>query len=97
MVLPTMPRRATTRGAHGRSPRGGLAQALDTPTGKAGYVRALFDEIAPRYDEITVWLSLGRDAGLLVAAGFAHHVTVLVDLFPQTPHVEAVSTFVRGA
>ena len=25
-------------------------------------MRLLFDEIAPRYDDITVWLSLGRDA-----------------------------------
>ena len=44
-------------------PRGALTQALATPAGKATYVRALFDEIAPRYDDITVWLSLGRDAG----------------------------------
>jgi len=47
----------------GTPPRGALTQALATPAGKAGYVRALFDQIAPRYDEITVWLSLGRDAG----------------------------------
>ena len=26
-------------------------------------MRALFHEIAPRYDDITVWLSFGRDAG----------------------------------
>lgn len=43
-------------------PRGPLAQALATPDGKARYVRALFHEIAPRYDDITVWLSCGRDA-----------------------------------
>jgi demethylmenaquinone methyltransferase/2-methoxy-6-polyprenyl-1,4-benzoquinol methylase len=36
--------------------------ALATPEGKAAYVRALFHEIAPRYDDITVWLSGGRDA-----------------------------------
>ena len=50
-------------GKRGRAPRGGLTQALATPAGKASYVRALFDEIAPRYDDITVWLSFGRDAG----------------------------------
>lgn len=44
-------------------PRGILADALATPDGKARYVRSLFDEIAPRYDDITVWLSCGRDAG----------------------------------
>ncbi len=43
-------------------PRGELTQALATPAGKAAYVRALFHEIAPRYDDITVWLSFGRDA-----------------------------------
>jgi ubiquinone/menaquinone biosynthesis methyltransferase len=43
--------------------RGDLTVALATPEGKARYVRALFHEIAPRYDDITVWLSFGRDAG----------------------------------
>ena len=42
--------------------RGDLAGALLTPEGKARYVRALFHEIAPRYDDITVGLSFGRDA-----------------------------------
>jgi 23S rRNA (uracil1939-C5)-methyltransferase len=39
--------------------------------------------------------SLGRDAGLLVAAGWRHEWSTLVDLFPDTPHVEVVSRFVR--
>jgi demethylmenaquinone methyltransferase/2-methoxy-6-polyprenyl-1,4-benzoquinol methylase len=52
--LPRMP---------GKGSRGDLAGALATADGKAAYVRSLFDEIAPRYDEITVWLSFGRDAG----------------------------------
>ncbi|WP_157898694.1 ubiquinone/menaquinone biosynthesis methyltransferase [Luteitalea pratensis] len=56
-ATPSMPQKP------GRPPRGVLTQALATPAGKASYVRALFDEIAPRYDDITVWLSLGRDAG----------------------------------
>lgn len=43
--------------------RGDLRTALASPQGKARYVRDLFHEIAPRYDDITVWLSYGRDAG----------------------------------
>jgi 23S rRNA (uracil1939-C5)-methyltransferase len=39
--------------------------------------------------------SLGRDTALLRAAGFEHDVTTLVDLFPHTPHVEAVTRFIR--
>lgn len=39
--------------------------------------------------------SLGRDAGLLAAEGFRHDGTTLVDLFPHTPHAEAVTRFVR--
>jgi 23S rRNA (uracil1939-C5)-methyltransferase len=39
--------------------------------------------------------SLGRDAGLLAQAGYRLAHTVPVELFPQTPHVEAVSIFRR--
>jgi 23S rRNA (uracil1939-C5)-methyltransferase len=39
--------------------------------------------------------SLGRDAALLRAEGFEHDRTTLVDLFPHTPHVEAVTRFIR--
>jgi 23S rRNA (uracil1939-C5)-methyltransferase len=39
--------------------------------------------------------SLGRDAGLLARHGFTHAGTTLVDLFPHTPHVEAVTRFIR--
>ena len=39
--------------------------------------------------------SLGRDAGLLAAAGYSFRAATVVDLFPQTHHVEVVSTFVR--
>jgi 23S rRNA (uracil1939-C5)-methyltransferase len=39
--------------------------------------------------------SLGRDARLLCEAGYRFAHTTLVDLFPHTPHVEAVSRFVR--
>jgi 23S rRNA (uracil1939-C5)-methyltransferase len=39
--------------------------------------------------------ALGRDAQLLGAAGFALEGAQPVDLFPHTPHIEVVSTFVR--
>lgn len=62
-------------------PRGDLASALATPEGKARYVRDLFHEIAPRYDDITVWLSLGRDA---------HWKDVLVRMAAVTPGERAL-------
>lgn len=39
--------------------------------------------------------SLGRDAGLLAEHGFAHEGSRLVDMFPNTSHVEIVSRFTR--
>ncbi len=39
--------------------------------------------------------ALGRDAGLLAARGYQLRGSTLVDLFPHTPEVEAVSVFVR--
>ena len=39
--------------------------------------------------------SLGRDTKLLAAAGYGHERTVVVDTFPHTTHVEAVTRFVR--
>jgi len=39
--------------------------------------------------------ALGRDAGLLHAAGWRHDGSVVVDMFPDTPHVEVVTRFVR--
>jgi 23S rRNA (uracil1939-C5)-methyltransferase len=39
--------------------------------------------------------SLGRDAKLLAAAGYLHERTEVVDTFPHTTHVEAVTRFVR--
>ena len=38
--------------------------------------------------------SLGRDAKLLAAAGYHHERSELVDTFPHTTHVEAVTRFV---
>ncbi len=39
--------------------------------------------------------SLGRDAKLLTAAGYRHERSEVVDTFPHTTHIEAVSRFVR--
>jgi 23S rRNA (uracil1939-C5)-methyltransferase len=39
--------------------------------------------------------SLGRDAALLSSSGYSLGQTVVVDMFPGTPHVEAVSLFAR--
>lgn len=39
--------------------------------------------------------SLGRDAGLLVAEGYRLERSRVLDLFPQSSHVEVVSRFVR--
>jgi len=39
--------------------------------------------------------SLGRDAGLLAAAGYRLSSVQLIDAFPHTPHVETVSRFDR--
>jgi 23S rRNA (uracil1939-C5)-methyltransferase len=39
--------------------------------------------------------SLGRDAKLLAVAGYRHDRSELVDTFPHTTHIEAVSRFVK--
>ncbi len=39
--------------------------------------------------------SLGRDAKLLAATGYDHERSELVDTFPHTTHIEAVTRFVR--
>ena len=39
--------------------------------------------------------SLGRDAALLAGAGYTFEQAELVDLFPQSHHVEVVSRFSR--
>jgi 23S rRNA (uracil1939-C5)-methyltransferase len=38
-------------------------------------------------------VSLARDARLLADRGYHHARSVLVDLFPHTPHVELVTRF----
>jgi len=53
-------------------------------TGAAGMVLVSCDPAA-----------LGRDAGLLAAAGYRLGAITLVDLFPHTPHVEVVTDWTR--
>jgi 23S rRNA (uracil1939-C5)-methyltransferase len=40
-------------------------------------------------------VSLARDAGLLRDSGYDHATSLVLDLFPQTHHVEVVTTFER--
>jgi tRNA/tmRNA/rRNA uracil-C5-methylase (TrmA/RlmC/RlmD family) len=40
--------------------------------------------------------ALARDVGLLAARGFRFRHATVLDLFPQTPHVEVVSCFDRA-
>lgn len=40
--------------------------------------------------------ALGRDVRLLTTAGYRFEHTTVIDLFPQTPHLEAVSVFSRA-
>jgi len=37
--------------------------------------------------------ALGRDAALLIDAGYVHAGSTVIDLFPHTPHVEVVTGF----
>ena len=39
--------------------------------------------------------ALGRDTALLAAAGYRHAGSEVLELFPQTPHVEVVTRFER--
>ncbi len=40
-------------------------------------------------------VSLARDARLLAGHGYRHHGSTVLDLFPNTPHVEVVTVFER--
>ena len=57
-------------------------------------VRVLTETRAPRLILVSCDpVSLARDAGLLREAGYEHIRSTVYDLFPQTHHVEAVTTF----
>jgi 23S rRNA (uracil1939-C5)-methyltransferase len=61
-----------------------------------GAVRALGASRAPLLILVSCDpVSLARDTTLLAAQGFEHRSTTVVDLFPHTHHVEAVTRFAR--
>lgn len=80
--------------------RGQLVDAVVADPSRRGLMAegvATIERCAPR---VIVLVScdvaaLGRDAKLLSAAGFEFRGATPLDLFPHTPHVEVVSTFVR--
>jgi 23S rRNA (uracil1939-C5)-methyltransferase len=77
------------------------AEVVIADPARAGLGRVGVDKVVATGAELVVLVScdpgsLGRDAGLLVAAGFGLGEVTLVDLFPHTHHVEVVSTFVRA-
>ncbi|HET8930563.1 MAG TPA: methyltransferase [Acidimicrobiales bacterium] len=76
------------------------ADAVVADPARAGLGRAAVGAVAATGAARVVLVScdpgaLGRDAGLLLAAGYRFDHTTLVDLFAQTPHIEAVSVFTR--
>ena len=68
--------------------RDGLGRAAATVLAGCGARRVVLVSCDP--------VALARDAKLLAGLGYAHTHSVLVDLFPHTPHVETVSRFDRG-
>jgi len=70
-------------------PRGGLAKPLRGMLASSPVREICYVSCDPP--------AFGRDAGLLVRAGFTIETLELVDLFPNTHHFETVATFSRGA
>ena len=68
-------------------PRSGLGAAAAGRLARTGASRIVLVSCDPA--------SMGRDVALLAGHGYRHLVTTLVDLFPHTPHLEAVTTLVR--
>ena len=73
---------------------------LDPP--RAGASREVIDAVAARTKEIIAYLScdpvtFSRDASRLIASGWRLSTLDLVDLFPNTHHVETLSSFERDS
>ena len=67
---------------------------------RRGLGRGGVDAVAATGAPVVVLVScdaaaLGRDVHLLALAGYTHAGSTVLDLFPQTPHVEVVSRFER--
>lgn len=76
------------------------ADAVIADPARSGLGRAAVEAVAATGAARVVLVScdpgaLGRDAALLQAAGYRFVHTTMVDLFAQTPHIEAVSVFTR--
>lgn len=74
------------------------AQIVIADPPRAGLVREVIEAIGVAAPGLLITVhcdaaSFGRDAGRLGAAGWRRTRTMLVDLFPHTPHVELVSAF----
>lgn len=73
---------------------------LDPP--RAGTRREVVDVVAERTREVIAWLScdpvtFARDASRLLSSGWRLESLDLLDLFPNTHHVETLARFGRGA
>ena len=73
---------------------------LDPP--RAGTRREVIDVVAERTREKIAWLScdpvtFARDASRLIASGWRLSTLDLVDLFPNTHHIETLSSFERAS
>jgi tRNA/tmRNA/rRNA uracil-C5-methylase (TrmA/RlmC/RlmD family) len=68
-------------------PRSGLGAAAADRLARTDATRIVLVSCDPA--------SMGRDVALLAGHGYRHLDTTLVDLFPHTPHLEAVTTLVR--
>jgi 23S rRNA (uracil1939-C5)-methyltransferase len=78
----------------GRTPDVVIADPARTGLGKQG-VAALVAAESPVLIVVSCDpVSLARDAALLAAKGYEHRSTEVLDLFPQTHHVECVTRFV---
>jgi 23S rRNA (uracil1939-C5)-methyltransferase len=69
-------------------PRSGLGAAAADRLARTGAARIVLVSCDPA--------SMGRDVALLSGHGYRHLETTLVDLFPHTPHLEAVTTLVQA-
>ncbi|HEY8093843.1 MAG TPA: TRAM domain-containing protein [Acidimicrobiales bacterium] len=68
-------------------PRTGLGRAATVRLSRSGAPRLVLVSCDP--------VAMARDVALLEAEGYRHQRTTLIDLFPHTPHVEAVTRLDR--
>jgi tRNA/tmRNA/rRNA uracil-C5-methylase (TrmA/RlmC/RlmD family) len=82
--------------------RGGDAVTIVVDPPRAGLHPSVASRLAQTPADVLIYVacnaaSLGRDAVALEAGGWRFDHVVVVDLFPQTGHVEVVARFVRAA